>query len=187
MQTKQKFGGSQILNARDILDNQLGLTYGATVADLGCGGSGFFVFQAADLVGKEGVVYAVDILDMVLKNIANRANMLGMHNVKTVRSNLERYGATPIHDETLDFALLVTVLFQNKHPERVIKESVRMLKSKGGCLVVDWKQGRFPFGPKADIKLDMQKVEDYALAAGLKKVKEIEVGRFHYGLIFEKI
>ncbi len=187
MRNKKIPGGNELLNAQDILANKLGVTYGAKVADLGCGGSGFFTFQSAELVGDKGVVYAVDILKMVLKNIEHRAKMFGMENIKTVWSNLENYGAAKINDDAMDFVLLISVLFQNKHPEKIIREATRMLRQGGKVLVIDWSEGRFPFGPAGDMKIERERVNDVALGAGLKKIKDIEVGRFHYGIIFEKI
>jgi len=59
-------GGKELLDIQDILENRLGIVYGAKVADLGCGGNGFFTFKVARLVGKTGLVYAVDVLKMVL-------------------------------------------------------------------------------------------------------------------------
>lgn len=187
MPNKEIPGGNEFLNARDILKNKLILTYGARVADLGCGGNGFFTFQAANLVGDKGLVYAVDILKMVLKNIENRAKMVGVNNIKTIWSNLENYGATKINNSSLDFALVVNILFQNKHPEKIIREAARMLHSGAKMLVIDWSEGRFPFGPKDEMKVSRERVSDLALGASLKKIKDIEVGRFHYGVIFEKI
>jgi ubiquinone/menaquinone biosynthesis C-methylase UbiE len=187
MKKNKVAGGSEMLNAQDILENKLGIVYGSRVADLGCGGNGYFTFESAELAGESGVVYAVDILKMILKNIENRAKMMGLDNIKTVWSNLENFGAAEITDSSLDFALVVNVLFQNKHPEKIVREGTRMLKQEGKMLVIDWKEGRFPFGPKADVKIKHDEVDNLALTAGLKKIKDIEVGKFHYGILFEKI
>ncbi len=177
----------EFINATDILKNKLGVFYGAQVADLGCGATGHFVFKLSKLVGQEGLVYAVDILKMVLKNINNRADLFGIKNIKTVWSNLEKYGATEINDNSLNFALLVNILFQSKMPERIIREASRMLKHGGKLLVIDWRAGRFPFGPSAEMKIDPNRVVDLALGAGLKKVKQFEAGQFYYGIVFDKI
>ncbi len=180
-------GGNELLNPQSILHDELQVTYGSQIGDLGCGGVGYFTFQSAQLVGDTGLVYAVDVQKMILKNIEHRAKMLGLQNIKVVWSNLESFGATKINDGSLDFVLLVNILFQNKHPEKVLREAVRMLRNQGKLLVIDWKQGRFPLGPSADRKIAPEKVSDLALGAGLKKRKEFEAGKFHYGIIFEKI
>jgi ubiquinone/menaquinone biosynthesis C-methylase UbiE len=180
-------GGRELLDAHDLLATQLGINYGAKVADLGCGSTGYFAFQAAQVVGDTGIVYAVDILKLILKNIENRAKMFGFSNIKTVWSNLENYGATEINDSSVDYAFLVNILFQNKRPETILRESVRILRKGGKLLVVDWKHGRFPFGPAAESKVLPARVRELALGAGLKEIKEIVAGKFHYGIIFEKI
>ncbi|HRY63180.1 MAG TPA: methyltransferase domain-containing protein, partial [Patescibacteria group bacterium] len=102
-------------------------------------------------------------------------------------SNLEEYGATDINDATIDYACLINVLFQNKKPETILREAARMLRRGGKLLVIDWKQGRFPFGPVAEIKVTPERTRELAMGAGLKEMKEITAGKFHYGIIFEKI
>lgn len=165
----------------------MGVIYGARVGDLGCGGNGYFTFAVSKLVGQTGLVYAVDILKMILKNIENRAKMIGLENIETVWSNLENYGATKINDNSLDFVLLVNILFQNKAPEKIVREANRILKRGGKMLVIDWKDGRFPFGPTTEMKIKVEDISDIALGAGLKKTKYFEAGKYHYGIVFEKI
>ena len=77
-------GGNELLNPQDLIKNKLGVTYGSKVADLGCGGAGFFVMQTAQVVGPEGMVYAVDILKHALTNVNTRAKLLGFKNIREV-------------------------------------------------------------------------------------------------------
>ncbi len=184
----QKFpGGRELLDAHDLLINKLGVHYGAKVADLGCGTTGYFAFQAAQVAGDTGMVYVVDIQKFILKNIENRAKMLGFDNIKTIWSNLEIYGAMDINDGATDYAFLINVLFQNKKPETILREAARIIKRSGRLLVVDWKQGRFPIGPVAEIRVSPERARELALGAGLKEIKEVSAGKFHYGIIFERI
>lgn len=187
MENKKFPGGRELLDATDLLINQLGISYGAKVADLGCGTTGYFAFQAAQAVGETGTVYVVDIQKLILKNIENRAKMLGFGNIKVIWSNLEEYGAANINDATVDDAFLINVLFQNKKPETILREAARILRRSGRLLVVDWKQGRFPFGPPVESRVAPEKTRELALGAGFKERKEIPAGKFHYGIIFEKI
>lgn len=179
-------GGSGLLNPEQILREEVEIFPGATVGDLGCGGSAYFTLQAARLVGENGIVYAVDILKGILSNVSTRAKMYGLKNVRTVWSNLELYGATKINDGALDIALMVTVLFQNQHPEAVMKEGARMTKRGGKILVIDWREGRFPLGPEPRKKILPDRVREITSALGLKEIKSFSAGQFHYGLIFQK-
>ena len=179
-------GGNELLDAGDILKNHLHLTYGSRVADLGCGGIGFFVMQAAQLVGDNGVVYAVDILKPVLSNVETRAKILNLNNIKTIWSDLEKYGATKINNETLDYAFLINTLFQNNNHTEILREAIRMLKKSGKLLVIDWQEGRFPIGPPPEHKIPMNQLVSMAESMGLETEKQFNAGKFHYGVIFTK-
>ncbi|MEW6610736.1 MAG: methyltransferase domain-containing protein [Patescibacteria group bacterium] len=180
-------GGNEILDAEYILKNKLGLTYGAKVGDFGCGGGGYFALQAAKLVGDRGEVFAVDILKSVLNNVASRARSLGLENIVTVWSNLEVFGATKILDGTLDYGLLMNVLFQNKDPRAIIHEAVRMLKVEGQLLILDWKEGRFPLGPLPQDKVPLHRVREMVVELSLSEAASFDAGPFHYGIIFKKV
>lgn len=180
-------GGAGLLNPQVILEKELEMFPGAQVADLGCGGAAYFTLQSARTVTGEGVIYAVDVLKEILSNVEARAKMAGLTNVRTVWSNLEILGATKINDASLDFALVINVLFQNKQPEQILKEAVRMTKQSGRVLVVDWREGRFPIGPEPGHKVPLRRVQELAAGLGLREVKTFHAGQFHYGAIFEKV
>jgi len=179
-------GGNELLNPEKILKDELGLTPGAYVGDFGCGGAGYFAIQAGKTTGDSGLVYAVDILQPVLKNIESRAKELNLNNIKTLWSNLEKFGACKINNDYLDFGLIINVLFQNKDKKTILKEAARMIKPLGKLLVVDWKEGRFPLGPRQDDKISPEAVAALANEFGLKLTKKFEAGQYHYGLVFEK-
>ena len=103
-------GGNELINAKEFL-TKVGIEEEMTVADLGCGARGYFSLQAARMVGSRGMVYAVDILPAALKGVEVNAKLLGINNIKTVWSDLEIYEATKIPAESLDFALLINILF----------------------------------------------------------------------------
>ncbi len=179
-------GGNELINAEDVLKNRLGLTFGMKVGDFGCGGGGYFALEASRLVGDHGQVFAVDVLQSVLSNIASRAQSLGVENITTVWSNLEVFGATKVLDESLDAGILINVLFQNKDPRSVIREASRMVRSGGMLLVADWKEGRFPLGPLPQDKVSAQTVRRVAEELGLIEQGSFDAGPFHYGIIYEK-
>jgi len=179
-------GGTTLLNADELLRNELGVLPGGVIADLGCGGAGYFVITAAKIVGNEGKVYAVDVQISVLDNIQSRADMEQLTNIETVWSNLEVFGATKINNDALDYATLVNILFQNSNKLAILKETARLLKSGGRLLVVDWEEGRFNMGPRHAMKVSKSEVVEWAKQAGLKFEKQFAAGVWHYGLLFVK-
>lgn len=178
-------GGNELLNPKELL-NRLGVGYGTRLADLGCGSMAYFSMQAARLVGDRGQIYAVDVLREVLSNVEGRLQIAGITNVKTVWSDLEQYGAAKIAPATIDFALVVNVLFQTKDRLTVLKEAVRLMRSSGKLLVVDWKSIGAPFGPPQELRVSPGQIKELAAQIGLKLVEEFLAGPYHFGQIYSK-
>lgn len=179
------FGKSELLDANQILGEMLNIKIGHRVADLGAGG-GMFSLQAARLVGDQGEVYAVDIMKNTLSDIESKARMANLYNVKAVWSNIEILGATKIPEASLDFVLLVNVLFQSKATDKMIAEGARLLKSGGKMLVVDWSNTKAGMGPHSDRQIDPNKIKAEAQAANLNLEQQFIAGQYHFGLIFIK-
>lgn len=178
-------GGTKLLDPFFVL-NQVSLREKMRVADLGCGAVGHFVFPAAKLVGRDGLVYAVDIQKRVLENIEKKAKVENAANVVTIWSDLERFGATKIDSGSLDVAMLLNTIFQVKDKTTVLKESARMLKVGGHLIVVDWLRTGAPFGPPVEGRVEPSFIEQEADKIGLHLTKRFSAGPYHYGLIFEK-
>ena len=182
---QQTFGKSELLDASKILKEILGLTIGNTVADLGAGG-GMFTINAARIVSDQGQIYAVDILRQTLSEIESKARMSGLYNVKTIWSNLEIVGAAKIPEASLDFALLVNVLFQSKKHFEVLSEATRLLKPGGKLLVIDWSNTGPGFAPSSELQVDKTKLLDYANQLELSLVQEFKAGEYHFGIVLQK-
>lgn len=156
------------------------------VADLGCGSSGHFIFPAAKLVGKKGLVYAVDILRTALETINKRARVENFPNIKTIWSNLEIFGATKIEAGSLDVAFLINTLYQSHKRAEILRESVRLIKKNGRLVVVEWKNIAAPFGPPPEERVKKELVDAALKRFGLRLEEEFDAGQYHYGLIYIK-
>lgn len=177
--------GSAFVNPEAIL-SEVGLAYGSTVADLGCGG-GYFVIPAAHMVGEEGTVYGVDVLKAALSAVASKAQLYGLTNVKTVWSNVEVPGAArKIPDRTVDTVMLVQLLSQSTKHAEIFKEVVRILKRRGRVLVVDWKRSDAEYMPDVENIVSSAEVEKLAVDAGLRLVQRVDAGTYHYGILFDR-
>ncbi len=179
-------GGNELIDAKKVLETA-GIIEGLRVADLGCGARGYFTLQAAKMVGTKGVVYAIDIVKSALGAIESAVRLHGLFNIRTIWSDLEKYGATKLPANYLDFALLMNILFQTKDDETVIKEAVRLLKKEGKLLVVDWKKTGAPFGPPVADRASSEEIKKITGGFGLKLEKEFEAGPYHYAFLFKKI
>lgn len=178
-------GGSSLIDANLILDKAR-IEEKTKVADLGCGSSGHFVFPSAKIVGKKGLVYAVDILRTSLETVSQRAHIENFSNIKTIWSNLEIFGATKIEAGSLDVAMLINTLHQSHKRAEILREAVRLLKKNGRLIVVEWKNIAAPFGPPSEEKVKKEFVDNEAKKLGLRPEEEFEAGQYHYGLIYVK-
>ncbi len=179
-------GGSELLDARQILTQYLEIKPGKIIADLGAGGAAYFTMQAARLVGATGQVYAVDVVKNVLSGIESKAQMAGLYNIKTIWSNLEILGATKIPEASVDFAFLVNVLFQTQKKHEVINEAIRLLKPGGSLLVIDWRDSALSFAPAKHLRVDQTDIIKHAEKMSLTLKQAFDAGGYHFGLIFVK-
>ncbi|MBU0648857.1 class I SAM-dependent methyltransferase [Patescibacteria group bacterium] len=177
---------SELINADNLLA-QGAIRQGMKVADLGCGTTGHFIFPAAELVGSDGIVYAVDIQKSVLSGIESRKKMEGVENVKAVWADIERSGGVRIDASSLDLVLLVNNLFMAKEKSVLAKEILRLMAPGARLIVADWKTTRVPFGPAVSDRVSAEEAERLFTASGFELEKEFDAGKFHYGLVFKKV
>ena len=176
---KQKFIDPQ------AVIGQLGISQGTKVADFGCG-SGYFTTAFAKVIGDDGIVYALDVLPQRLEAVESQARILGLNNIVTKRVNLEKAGGSGLTDESVDWAVMKDVLFQNQDKGGMLAEAKRILKKNGKALVIEWDKNGASIGPEEKTRLSNEEILKIAEKDGWEILKEIEVGDFHYGLIFNK-
>lgn len=177
--------GTELINPFKLLE-RVGIRAGQRVADLGCGALGHFVFPAAQLVGANGVVFAVDIQRSVLEQVEKAAREDQAFNVKCVWSDIDVYGATRIDDESLDLTLLINNLFLSQNRPQLVREIIRLTRPGGRAVVVEWKTAATPIGPPAEQRIDREEAKNIFNAPGMKFLDEFEAGACHYGLIYER-
>jgi ubiquinone/menaquinone biosynthesis C-methylase UbiE len=170
----------------EILLRQVGgVAPGSSVADFGCG-SGYFAFAFAKAVGREGRVFAFDIMPSALEAVASRAKLLGLSNVLARRANLEHDGGSGLDAESVDWAVLKDILFQNRDKETILREAYRVLRPQGRALVVEWNDLDSSVGPDPGLRLRPETLAELARKAGFSVEHEIRAGDFHYALVLAK-
>jgi len=182
---KQNSFSKELLDAEELL-NKLEIKKNMVIADLGCGPKGHFTFPAARLVGDNGLVYAVDVVQNVLAGVDNLAQVYGLPNVRTLWADLEVPGAVKVRDGSVDIALLNNILFQTEKDDVVFQQAVRLLKEGGRLLITIWKKDGAAFGPPQEKRIDQTEVKKFARQAGLKLEEEFAAGKYYHGLIFHK-
>lgn len=177
--------GKELIDPFKVLE-EAGIRSDMKVADFGCGTLGHYVFAASKLVGPGGKVYAVDILKSVLNGVESMIKMERISNVETVWGDLERVGGVKLPDGMLDIGLLINNLYLSKQQGEMVKECVRMVRSGGAFVLVDWKPSGATFGPDPKTRVGADAAKKLGLDAGLELVKEIVPGPYHYGFVYRK-
>jgi len=184
MEEKLPPGTGGFINPQKVIE-QIGLKEGAKVADFGCG-HGYFTIPVAKLVGKEGKVYAVDILLEALEAVRSRAQLENAPNIETVRGNLEAANGSRLPDNSVDLVLLHNVLFQTQKKLEIIKEARRTLKQGGTFVLIDWKKEVAAIGPRDGGRLSFDEARALGQEAGFVFNRVFDAGRYHFGLVFFK-
>ena len=177
--------GTELINPFKLLE-RVGIREGQRVADLGCGSLGHFVFPAAQLVGGNGLVYAVDIQKSALEHVERLAKQHQFWNVSPVWSDIEVFRATRIDEASLDLTLLVNNLFLSQNREQLIREMARMTKPGGRIVIVEWKPIASPIGPPVERRMDREEAKQVLKSPLIKLLDEFEAGEYHYGLIYTR-
>lgn len=109
-----------------ILD-RVGIRSGERVLELGPG-PGMFTVDAAQRVGPEGRLIAVDIQPKMIAQVEERVRKAGLANVETHVADAYHL---PLDNESVDRAFLVTVLPEIPDQARALAELRRVLKPDG--------------------------------------------------------
>lgn len=162
----------------DAFWRRVGVKRGDIVVDVGAG-SGFFTFPAADKVGPDGRVYAVDVSKELVELIRERAEAGRVRNVRPVLSSPTHI---PLEDALADVALLANVL--HGIPPETVDEAIRLLRPGGLFVDVDWKKRSTPDGPPREHRLSIADATKALGSRGLSRVDAFDVGPYHYALVF---
>lgn len=175
--------GNALLHAAAILE-ALDLAPGQHVADLAAGRTGHFVFGAAEAVGSEGRVYAVDLLRDALSALEGRRALRGAENVYTVWGDVEREGGVAIPEQSLDVALLVHALGWMREQEAAVRATRRLMKPGGRVVVIDWQNGaRHPLAALA--RAGSPDTTDVLFShVGYTKTGEFSPSPWHWGRVY---
>jgi ubiquinone/menaquinone biosynthesis C-methylase UbiE len=180
-------GGSQFIEPASVLE-LIQLSEGQKVGYLGCGAGGYFTIPIAQRVGATGLLYAVDVMQEALEATQKEARRQNLTNIKYVLANLESYGKTPISTNSLDVALLINVLFQNKKHEDILKETDRLLRKNGKLVIIDWLTTTPQhFGPPTSSRVDLSKLELILTKLGYQKLWNGKAGDYHFAVVYKKV
>lgn len=167
------------------LFDALALKTGEAVADIGCG-RGEYSLKAAEIVGPQGVVYALDYWKIYTENLERQANALGLDNINPLPADMRE--RLPLPDNSVSTCLLFTVL--HAVTLKILDlglgtELGRILQPQGRVAVLELKKEETPFGPPLKQRLSPEQVAAAFAARHFSQVSITDLGYTNL-MIFEK-
>jgi ubiquinone/menaquinone biosynthesis C-methylase UbiE len=165
----------------------LPLSQDITFLDLGCG-AGNYTLAVAEVLGKHGVVVALDLWQPGLETLEERAAAAGRHNIRARLADISKL--VPLADGSVDVCLMATVLHDLAEfglAGGALKEAHRVLKPGGFLAIVEFDKVEGPPGPPMRIRLAPEEVENLVAPYGFQKTRTTRVGPYNYLMLFIKI
>ena len=119
----------------DLLLAELKLKPGMVVADIGAG-SGYHSRRMADVVGKTGKVYAVDVQPQMVQLLSAIARDERYSNIKPILCTVDDV-KLPL--SSVDLAIMVDVYHELEFPFEVMRSMVKSLKPGGRVAFVEYR------------------------------------------------
>lgn len=161
-----RFPGEDALRRRwhnpETTLKRIGLRSGMVFMDIGCG-YGFFTIPAAEQVGENGKVYAVDADAAAVEAVKGKAAEKGLKNIVAKVGEAEE---TVFCDACADIIFFSIVLHDFRDPAKVLSNAKRMIKSDGTLVNLDWKKKHTVFGPPMQIRFSEEQAQTLIRQAG---------------------
>jgi len=142
----------------------ISLRTGDSVLDLGSG-PGFWTLPLANVVGESGTVWALDVSQEMLDELARRNPPPQVHPI------LGELPEINLPDASLDWIWAAFVFHEVMPPEKMVGEMRRILKENGTLAVLDWSpDATGESGPPLHHRLSVEQVSKYLKDGGFKSV-----------------
>src|SRR4051794_10680711 len=163
----------QINRVMDIL----GIASAKSVADIGAG-SGWFTIRAAQRVGKDGFVYAVDINPEAVRYIGERAHKERLNNVKAILSEADN---PRLPAASVDAVLLLKTYHEIAHPITLLRNMRFSLRPGAKLGVIDRNGNGEDHGVEKDVVVREAKEAGYTM---LHEYDFVKGDKMDYFLVF---
>ena len=129
----KKASGSK--NKPNQILEAIALKPGQSIADIGAGG-GYFSLRFAEMVGRKGRVYAIDINPDFLEFIKNSAKEKRLNNVIT---NLATEDGLDLPEKSLDFIFMRNISHHISNRVKYFENLKKFLRPDGKIIIIEYK------------------------------------------------
>jgi len=160
----------------------IGIQRGSTVADIGAG-VGYFTWRMAERVGARGVVYAEDIQQPMLAQLALN---IGARHLTNVREVLGTPEDPKLPANSIDLVLLADVYHEFSEPEKMLDHIREALKPGGRIVFLEYRAEDPNVPIRPEHKMTVAQVRAEVQPEGYRFDKTIEVLPEQHIIIFRK-
>ena len=157
----------------------IGIEKHSVIADIGSA-TGYFPVRFAQFA-KEGRVYGIDI----------EPNLVGYLNARAVREKLPNLTSIlgdpddPKIPERVDLVFICDTYHHIQHRAKYFENLKKYIKPESRLVIVDFKKGELPVGPKDEMKLAEEEVVRELTAVGYRLVPNSANLPYQYVLVFD--
>jgi len=176
----------ELIDPNTLLQN-IPIKDGSVVLDLACGRGTYSLFLS-DVVGDNGLIYAVDLWEEGIKLLGEQIDQKNITNILPLIADATE--EIEIDDYSVDICLMATVLHDFAEMDKtatVLKLIKTLLKPNGFLAVIEFKKIQAPPGPPVEIRLSEDEVEKMVTGYGFKKIKSVDLGEYNYLMTFRSI
>jgi len=163
----------ETLGVSDKIDN---------IVEFGCG-FGTFSIPAAKMIS--GQIFCIDIESEMIEIMKNKAIKHKLDNIETKLRDFITQGSG-LDTESVDYVMLFNIL-HGEEPEKLLKESWRILKPYGTIGIIHWNYDpATEGGPPMKLRIKPEECLELALLSGFLYPKKFDLLPYHYGLTLKK-
>jgi ubiquinone/menaquinone biosynthesis C-methylase UbiE len=169
----------------DLLFPAIQLQENTVLLDVACG-VGNYSLAAAEFIGRQGAILALDLWPDGIAQLQQAAARQGFTQIKAMVADVS--SRMPVADDQADICLLATVLHDLKEVEAhesTLTEIARVLRPQGRLAVIEFKKIAGPPGPPLGIRLSPEQVEGLVQPHGFRKIRQLDLGPHTYLILFQ--
>jgi SAM-dependent methyltransferase len=158
---------------------EVGIKSNSLVADIGSA-TGYFPVRISK-VANRGRVWGVDIEPNMVNFLNRRAKKERLSNVFSILGTFD----DPLIPEPVDFIFIVDTYHHISKRLTYFKNLKSYLRKNGKVVIIDFRKGELPFGPKDAMKLSNATVISEMKEAGYKLDRDLDFLKYQYLLVFK--
>lgn len=158
---------------------EVGIKPNSLVADIGSA-TGYFPVRISK-VANGGRIWGVDIEPNMVNFLNRRARKEKLPNVFSILGTFD----DPLIPEPVDFIFIVDTYHHISKRLTYFKNLKSSLRKNGKVVIIDFRKGDLPFGPKDATKLSKTTVISEMREAGYKLATELDFLKYQYLLVFK--